>query len=230
MNIYMDESGSVHPVARTLNRFFIIGMVMPENEKRLRKVYKIFIRKNFEKLKKLDKENRMFDKNGKFSELKGSCFDREMKLEFMRFFCQENLLKVGYIILDNNKLQTKFISNKARTFNYLLKLFFTNAAQKGYIKDKRLFLQIDERNVRTDSRFSLEDYLNQEMVLNFGCIENVKVQYFDSAQNQIIQIADVFSNIMYSNMVTGGVYNQELRRLMREGYILPLFRFPLENN
>lgn len=228
MNIYMDESGSVHPVLRALNRFFIIGIVLPQNDKSLRRVYKIFIRKNFTKLKKLDKENKMFDKNGKFMELKGSCFNREMKLEFMQFFCQENLFKIAYIMLDNNKLQTKFISNKARTFNYLLKLFFTNAVQKGYIKNKQLFLQIDERNVRTDSKFSLEDYLNQEMVLNLGLIENIKVQYFDSARNQCIQIADVFSNIMYSNMVTGGVYNQELRKLMQEGYILPLFRFPIE--
>lgn len=63
--------------------------------------------------------------------------------------------------------------------------------------------------MRWTYKFSLEDYLNQEMVLNLGLIENVKVQYFDSAQNQLIQIADVFSNIMYSNIVTHGVYNQE---------------------
>lgn len=228
MNLYMDESGSVHPVESELNRFFIVGIVMPENEKKLRKVYKIFVTKNLEKLRQLDLENKMFHKNGKFAELKGSCFDRPMKLEFLHFFCQNHLFKVGYIILDNNKLQTKFIANKARTFNYLLKLFCTNATQRKYILAKQLFLQIDERNVRTESKFSLEDYLNQEMVLNLGLMENIKVQYFDSVQNQLIQIADVFSNIMYSNIVTHGVYNQELSQLMQEGYILPLFRFPLK--
>ena len=230
MNLYMDESGSVHPGSNRLNRFFIIGIILPENEKSLRRAYKIFIRKNFTKLKKLDQDNRMFDKNGKFRELKGSCLNREMKVDFMHFFCQKNAFKVGYIVLDNNQLQEKFIANKARTFNYLLKLFLTSVVQKGYLKSDQLFLQIDERNVRTDSRFSLEDYLNQEMVLNLGMIENVKVQYFDSARNQMIQVADVFSNILYSNMVTKGKYNREIRKLMQKGYILPLFRFPLKKD
>lgn len=224
----MDESGSVHPVTKTLNRFFVIGIIVPRNDEKLRRVYKIFVRKNFEKLKELDKRNKMFHKNGKFIELKGSCFDRKMKLQFLEFFCQNDLFKVGYIILDNNKLQKKFISNKARTFNYLLKLFFSNAMKRRYVVGNQLFLQIDERNVRTDSKFSLEDYLNQEMVLNLDLIKNVKVQYFDSAQNKLIQVADVFSNILYSNMLTNGAYNQELSKLMRDGYILPLFRFPIE--
>ncbi len=227
MKLYMDESGSIHPVTRKLNRFFVIGMMIPQNEEKLRRVYKIFVRKNFEQLKQLDIQNRMFHKNGKFMELKGACFDRSMKLEFLRFFCQNDLFKVGYIILDNNKLQKKFISNKARTFNYLLKLFLSNAMKRKYILDKQLFLQIDERNVRTDSKFSLEDYLNQELVLNLDLIENVKVQYFDSAHNKLIQVADVFSNILYSNMVTHGAYKQELARLMRHGYLLPYFRFPM---
>ena len=227
MKLYMDESGSIHPVTRKLNRFFVIGMMIPQNEEKLRRVYKIFVRKNFEQLKQLDIQNRMFHKNGKFMELKGACFDRSMKLEFLRFFCHNDLFKVGYIILDNNKLQKKFISNKARTFNYLLKLFLSNAMKRKYILDKQLFLQIDERNVRTDSKFSLEDYLNQELVLNLDLIENVKVQYFDSAHNKLIQVADVFSNILYSNMVTHGAYKQELARLMRHGYLLPYFRFPM---
>ena len=91
----------------------------------------------------------MFDKNGKFQELKGFCFDKQMKLEFLEFFCQNNLFKVGYIVLDNNKLQHKFILNKARTFNYLLKLFLISGLQRKYILERELFLHIDERNVRT---------------------------------------------------------------------------------
>lgn len=209
-----------------LNRFFIIGIVMPGNGEKLRRVYKVFVRKNFEALKRLDKGNRMFSKNGKFMELKGACFDRKMKLEFMEFFCKNELFRVGYIVLDNNKLQKKFVSNKARTFNYLLKLFFTNCVQRKYMTDKGLFLHIDERNVRTESRFSLEDYLNQEMVLDLNLLKDVKVKYYDSSQNQLIQVADVFSNILYSNIVTKGAYQKELECLMRKGYILPLFRFP----
>ena len=226
MNVYMDESGSVHPVAVNLNRFFIISIIIPKNNQQLKKVCKLFVRKNFQKLKNLDSKNKMFNKKGKFLEFKGACFDRKMKNDFMDFFCQKNLFRVGYIILDNNRLQQKFISNKARTFNYLLKLFFANAVQRKYIEDEEIFLHIDERNVRTGSRFSLEDYLNQELILNLGLIKNVKTKYYDSSQNQLIQVADVFSNIMYSNLMTHGDYEKKLKRLQSEGYILPLFRFP----
>lgn len=230
MNIYMDESGSVHPVSSRLNRFFIIGIMIPRDIKKLRRVYKLFVRKNFDRLKKLDRENKMFRKNGKFQELKGFCFNRQMKLEFMEFFCQNDLFKIGYIILDNNKLQKRFISNKARTFNYLLKLFLTSTLQRRYITDRQISLHIDERNVRTGSKYSLEDYLNQEMTLNLNLIDCVNVKYYDSAQNLFIQIADVFSNIMYSNLATHGAYQKEIEEFMQKGYILPLFMFPQEKN
>ena len=225
MNVYIDESGSVHSTNILLNRYFIIGMVMPDNTEKLLKSYKLFVRKNFDELKKIDKEHKMFDKNGFFKELKGACFNRKMKEKFLDFFCKENTFKVGYIILDNNKLQTKFISNKARTFNYLLKLFFANSLQWKNIKTKNLFLNIDERNVKTDSKFSLEDYLNQELVLNLDLLENVYARYYDSSQNKLIQVADVFSNIMYSNIMTHGVYQKKINELMQKGYILPLFKF-----
>jgi len=107
-----------------------------------------------------------------------------------------------------------------------LKLFLINAAQREYLEGKTLFLHIDERNVKTESRYSLEDYLNQEMVLNFDFFEKVEVKYYDSANSQLIQIADVFSNIMYSNMITEGAYEKEIENLKAQGYILPLFWFP----
>lgn len=170
----------------------------------------------------------MFNQEGKFIELKGYSMDKPMKLKFINFFCQNNLLEVRYIILDNNLLDERFIKNKARTFNYLLKIFLINSIKKKYIKDKEIFLQINERNVKTDSKYSLEDYLNQELLLNDNLIDNVQVQYFDSSQNCFIQIADVFSNIMYSNLITKGSYQKELQQLKQNGYILPPFIFPQE--
>ena len=226
IRMYIDESGSIHPTSEKLNRYFIIGIVIPKDPQRLKKVYKTFIRKNINNLKSLDKDNKMFNKDGKFIELKGSSMDKEMKLNFIEFFCKNNLFEVRYIIVDNNQLDIKFIKNKARTFNYLLKIFLINSICKKYIEDKELSLQIDERNVKTDSKYSLEDYLNQELLLNDNLIENVQVQYFDSSQNCFIQIADVFSNIMYSNLITKGNYQKELQQLQQDKYILPPFIFP----
>lgn len=228
ISMYIDESGSIHPTSQKLNRYFVIGIVIPKDSKKLKRVYKTFIRKNIEELKKLDTERKMFDTNNKFIELKGSSMDKTMKLKFMEFFCQNNLFEVRYIILDNNLLDSRFIKNKARTFNYLLKIFLINSIKKKYIADKEIFLQIDERNVKTDSKYSLEDYLNQELLLNDNLIDNIQVQYFDSSQNYFIQIADVFSNIMYSNLITKGSYHECIEKLQRDKYILPAFIFPKE--
>lgn len=56
----------------------------------------------------------------------------------------------------------------------------------------------------------------------------IQVQYFDSSRNCFIQIADVFSNIMYSNLITKGGYQEQLEKLQKDKYILPPFIFPKE--
>lgn len=226
IGMYIDESGSIHPTSEKLNRYFIISIVIPKSPEKLKRVYKLFIRKNIKQLKSSDKDNKMFTKDGKFKELKGSSMNKKLKLDFINFFCRNNLFEVRYIILDNNQLDERFIKNKARTFNYLIKIFLINSFKKGYIKDNELFLQIDERNVKTESKYSLEDYLNQELILNDNLLENVQVKYFDSSQNCFVQIADVFSNIMYSNLITKGNYRKEIEQLQEEKYILPPFIFP----
>ena len=226
IGMYIDESGSIHPTSEKLNRYFIISIVIPKSPEKLKRVYKLFIRKNIDYLRKLDQDNKMFSEDGKFRELKGNSMDKTLKLDFINFFCRNNLFEVRYIILDNNQLDERFIKNKARTFNYLIKIFLINSFKKGYIKDNELFLQIDERNVKTESKYSLEDYLNQELILNDNLLENVQVKYFDSSQNCFVQIADVFSNIMYSNLITKGNYRKEIEQLQEEKYILPPFIFP----
>lgn len=223
MNIYIDESGSIN----TKNIYpFIIGIVIPTDVVKLKKVYKRFVSKYYKDLKNLDKANKMFRKDGFFLELKGACFDKNMKLNFLDYFCRNNLFKVRYIVLNNTKIEEKFVENKARTFNFLMKLFIENCFHLKYFSDKEVSLQIDERNIKTNSKYSLEDYLNQELRLNLDLIEKAKVVYFDSAKNTIIQIADVFSNIKFSDYATNGAYKDILKEYYKKGYILKDFYFP----
>lgn len=58
INMYIDESGSVHPTSEKLNRYFIIGIVIPTDSKKLKRVYKTFIRNNIDDLKKLDVDHK----------------------------------------------------------------------------------------------------------------------------------------------------------------------------
>lgn len=80
INMYIDESGSIHPTSQKLNRYFIIGIVIPKDSQKLKKVYKTFIRKNLKKLKELDTESKMFDNDNHFIELKGCCMDKSMTI------------------------------------------------------------------------------------------------------------------------------------------------------
>ena len=107
INMYIDESGSINPYATRLKRYFVIGIVIPKEQEKLRRIYKLFVRKNMKELKESDKYNKMFDENGKFIELKGSCLTKELKIKFIDFFCENNLFEVRYIVLDNNIINIK---------------------------------------------------------------------------------------------------------------------------
>ncbi len=52
ISMYIDESGSIHPTSEKLNRYFIIGIMIPKNPQKLKRVYKTFVRKNIDSLKK----------------------------------------------------------------------------------------------------------------------------------------------------------------------------------
>ena len=107
-----------------------------------------------------------------------------------------------------------------------MKLFLTNTINQKMLNDRDLFLHIDERNIKTNSKFSLEDYLHQELILGSNIIDKVQVEYYDSSQSKLIQIADVFSNIKYSNYLTEKAYQSTLEKYQKDGYILPDFNFP----
>lgn len=223
-NIYIDESGSITQTNVALNRYFVIALLEVKDSKVVRKRYSQFITRNLKRMKSLDKSDAIFDAHGKFKELKGNCFDAELKRKFLKHFCQNNLLYVSYIIVDNAKLSSVFCENKSRAFNFLLKSYFTWRFNNGAAQE-RYELQIDERNVKTGAKYNLEDYLNTELRLQYNFNVAMTVRYFDSVQNKLIQLADVFSNIFYSSLRTKA-FDTELKTLMHTGYINPLFVFP----
>lgn len=227
-NLYIDESGSITDKNLKVNPYFVISIIKVNDSKILKRNLKRFISKNFDVLKKLDEENKMFDVNGEFREIKGSELSNPLKKEFIDKICREHCLDIFYIKVDNHKLDKKFVSNKARVFNYLLKIFFIHSSKKMYI-DKGIYnLQIDERNVKTQAKYQLAEYLNTELLLTDILDEPVSVKYFDSCNCNFIQVADVFSNIFYSNCLNSA-YNEELNKLKNDGYIKEIFKFPLKS-
>ena len=236
MHLYIDESGSVNNHNASHCPYFVIALIHVKDHKKTQRAYKRFVSSNMERLRELDKDRidpkgriiktggKMFT-NGKFSELKGSMFDADMKREFLSFFAEKQHFDVYFIKIANAKLSDKFCSNTARVFNYPLRLALGYYIKRGSLPNEECFLQLDERNERTETRYFLAEYLNTELIMNGSCNGPFHVQYFDSANHHIIQLADVYANWYYSHLLTGS-YEKELKEQLESGIIKGIFEFP----
>lgn len=236
MNLYIDESGSINNHTPN-NKYFIIALIYPTDKDRLKRTYKRFVSSNHDRLLALDQDKphpvtgkivkkggKMFQ-NGNFHELKGSQFDRKMKQQFVDFFCRKPYFEIYYIKVSNQLLTDQFCENTARVFNYTLKLAIEYFIRKAFLPNENCSLQLDERNERTETKYFLENYLNTELFMNGTINGKFDVVYFDSSTNSLIQIADVFANLLYSHLQTGG-YDEELKKLKDAGILRFTFEFP----
>ncbi len=237
MNIYIDESGSINN--RLQNTPFVISMVYVHENEKLRRAYKRFVSSNYDRLQELDKDKtdpdtgriikhggKMF-LDGNFHELKGAQFDREMKNDFVDFFSRTHYFDVFYIELDNNKISDNFCRNTAGTFNYLIRLSIDQFISEGYLPTEDCHLQLDNVNEKADSKYFLQEYLNTEISLGRALPINFTAGYFDSAENNLIQIADVFSNLFYSHLRTDA-YKDTFQKMKSRGILGDIFEFPSE--
>lgn len=229
-NLYIDESGSLTNNCEEYKQpFFIISIIKVKNEKVLYRNLKRFVSGNIKILKKLEKSNKMFI-NGKFTELKGSALNGALKRTFVDEITKDEPFELFYIKVYNSQVSNTFIQNKARAFNFLLKIFFEHNLRNKNLIDCEYFLQIDERNIKTQSKNTLEDYLNTELILNFNLLTKpLLVKYFDSAHNKFIQVADVFSNLYYSHCITNK-YGDILANLKQKSILKEIFAFPKKSN
>ena len=205
---------------------FIITLIVPTDKRKLEITYKRFVSKYYDDLKILDKDNKMF-LNEKFHELKGSQFDKLMKKKFVEFFSKKKHFEIYYIRIKNCQLSNDFCKNTARAFNYVIRLALQYLITNNFFKQEDFVLQLDERNEKTETKNFLENYLNTE--LNLGGTTNGKftVIYFASANNKFIQIADVFSNLFYSQLLTNN-YTNEMNILKDKDILKFEFVFPPE--
>lgn len=227
VNLYIDESGSMTTKYNKNNPYFLICIIKPINNRRLKTLYKRFVSKHLNELRQIDlqTENKMFVEE-EFKELKGSELTQELKKEFINYFCRENCLEIFYIILNNKKIDRNLYENTARAFNYTLKITLSFLIRNGYLPKDQYIIQIDERNEKTKTKYFLEEYLNTELILHEQLLDkNLTVNYFDSCNNHLIQIADVFANIYFSELITKK-YTKELKNIEKQGYIKNIFNFP----
>lgn len=230
---YVDESGSMtkKDLNYYKNQYFVICIIAPKNKDRLKRAFKRFISSNIEELRRIDKKSngaKMFDDNDKFKELKGSCLNSGFKRKFIDYFCRNELFEIYYIYCDNKKVMNYFYENTSRAFNYLLKLGIEYYTKQKYISKSDNYFFIDERNLRTDTKATLEEYLNTELVTGSHIHNSFSIEYCQSETRELIQLADVFSNIFYSNLISNQCYGDKIKHIVKTGYIKGIFKFPLK--
>lgn len=229
VKIFIDESGSItKKFDKKKYRHFIISIVHVKNERSLRSSFKRFLRKYKEELLLCDKNNNMFDRTGKFRELKGNLLTPEMKHAFIDHFCVNDNFKVYCQKLHNHLIDegSRLHDDKERTFNFLIKnILEFNLKVKNLPQDENYHLVLDNRNVAVRGLRSLEQYLGATFVLETEYIKKIKVEYLDSKSDVLIQVADVFSNIFYSNTLNNK-YTKKLESKIKKGYIAPIYNFP----
>lgn len=227
-HLYIDESGSMTSEYTDQWPFFTIAIVAADNKEKAKRVVKRFVSKNMDALRVMDTDGKMF-LDGNFHELKGTCMSRDMQVEFIHYMCRNGLIKVFLIRVDNKKIKYGLYANTARAFNYILGQALYNLLKEGMLPKDSYMLHIDERNQKTGTTHYLEDYLNIKLGMEHELTDEIFVKYYDSAQNSLIQAADVFSNAYYK-CCKGGRNNQELGEVLRsharDGYILARYHFP----
>lgn len=238
MNIYIDESGSINNHSES-QKYFVIALLRVTDRKKLKRAYKRFVSSNLKRLKELDVErknrkgkivregNKMFQ-NGRFIELKGSHFDRNMKKNFVNYFSDVSGFEIYYIKIINKGLTDGICKDVSTVFNYTLKKALEYFINHGYLPTEHCNLQLDERNEKTDKKHFLEQYLNTEFVGSGSEHSSFNVSYFDSSQNRLVQVADVFANLFYSHLITGQ-YSKEIDMLKNKKIIRFVFEFPLDS-
>lgn len=221
----IDESGSFTTEYSHTHPYFTVALVRVLDGEKLRRVYRRFVSKYHDRLQELDHRNRMFRK-GRFRELKGSEFEPFLKRDFVHFFAQNHYFELYFIQVSNEALEPLHCKNSSRAFNYIMNEAMKSFYAQGLLpREESVLLQLDDRNEKTESKHFLENYLNTEFQMELITGMGVKVEYFESHTNPLVQVADVFSNLFFSSLMTDS-YDETISRLWREGYLKGIYHFP----
>lgn len=198
INVYIDESGSITKKDIEHHKYFVIAILFTRNSQRVKRYFK----KGIASLTQNAKYREYLKSKG---EIKGSEVTETKKLEiYDRIIrnCKDDF-EIGIIVLDNNYTTDTFIKNHARTFNYILQVFFDvlfRNSSKYANTILNMHMVIDEQNIATDADYTLDGYLNQQLNIVNPICNHFDVTYVDSKYHPLIQLIDFVSNTFYRNL------------------------------
>lgn len=197
--VYVDESGSITKTNVSNNRYFVIAMLFTDEPLSVRRLFK-------------KKISQMMRKNDKYKdmillkkEIKGSDISETTKKEVYNHILQHAAYKMelGLIVLDNYYTTDKFIENHARTFNYMIQTYLDSYFRKHskfMSGSGKIEFIIDEQNIATGAEYELCGYLNQQLTLHRPVCDMFSVEYTDSKNEKLVQLADFLANTFYRNI------------------------------
>ena len=194
VNVFVDESGSIIKGPLQNADFFVVALIFTDNEKFLNKVFKK------KRLKILTEKE--LDLLRATREIKGSDINDKRKESIYSALvekCGENL-EIGVIVLDLKHADARLKQNSSRAFNFLIARYLSKSyvVHSKFKEAAAISLYVDERNVATGAKFTLEEYLNTEYnIENPICEGDISVHYLDSKNRYLIQLADFVANTFY---------------------------------
>ena len=198
INVYIDDSGSITKKDIEHHKYFVIAILFTRNSQRVKRYFK----KGIASLTQNAKYRECLKSKG---EIKGSEVTETKKLEiYDRIIrnCKDDF-EIGIIVLDNNYTTDTFIKNHARTFNYILQVFFDvlfRNSSKYANTILNMHMVIDEQNIATDADYTLDGYLNQQLNIVNPICNHFDVTYVDSKYHPLVQLIDFVSNTFYRNL------------------------------
>lgn len=226
INLYIDESGSMTHNNLEWNNYFVICIVRVYDHEKLAQSTRNFVSHHKKEIMEVDDNHIMFDDKGRFIEIKGSCLSQDLKEKFAKYLCKNYYFDLTYVVVDNSKVNKIMYENTSRAFSYFLMLSLKECIRKKiFNKHEEFNIQIDERNVKAHAKYFLEEYFSLELVYEEKISKSFKVSYHDSKDNRFIQIADLFSNLYYSNLINND-YEDLFNKMRKEGFILNEFKYP----
>lgn len=194
LSAFVDESGVIKKGSLRHKDFFVIAMIFTDNERFLNKVFK---RKRLQALN--EKERKILNET---KEIKGSDISENRKTGIYSALvekCSDNL-EIGCIVLDLQRADDKLKQISSRAFNFLIARYLSKSyrSHSKFSTAHDIALFVDERNVATGAKFTLEEYLNTEYNIEDPiCDGDISVHYLDSKNRYLIQLADFIANTFY---------------------------------
>ena len=227
--LYIDESGSLTSEFAFIHPNFVMCVVRVKDITNLRKLLKRFIYENYQEIKEIDENNKIFN-HGDFVEIKGSSLNSKLKKRLADFLCNGNILEIYYIHVFNEEVKQHFYDDPSLIYNYVLYLMLNKNLENKNLPYDDYLIDVDNRNLKHISINSLEDYLNIELKLKKRLIRSINIEYYDSKDNLMVQVSDFFSNLYFSYLKNHDLYNDLITNLKENGYIKDIFYYPNEKD